>query len=57
MLSKGKKDLIMDMWRKQLRTGKTKITDTRTYGTLFSSSKVGKAGLTHTKPSSGRSHR
>ena len=45
MLAHGKKDLITDMWRKQLRTGKVKPTEMRTYSTLFGSSKVGKAGL------------
>ena len=57
MLAKGKKDLIAAMWKKQLRTGKIDPTDTRSYGTLFTPSKVGKAGLIHTKPSKGASHR
>ena len=57
MLAKGKKDLIRAMWTKQLRTGKIDPTETRSYSTLFSSSKVGKAGLIHTKPSKGGSHR
>ena len=57
MLAKGKKDLIADMWKKQLRTGKLKPTDSRSYGTLFGSSNVGKAGLIHSKPSKGASHR
>lgn len=57
MLAQGKKDLITAMWAKQLRTGKVKPTDIRTYGTLFGSSKVGKAGLVHSKPTTGRSHR
>ena len=59
MLAKGKRDLIAAMWEKKLRMGTMKPTDTetRSYGTLFQSSKVGKAGLIHSKPSQGGSHR
>jgi len=57
MLAQGKKDLITDMLAKQLRTGKVKPTELRSYGTLFGSSQVGKAGTNHSKPGKGRSHR
>jgi len=57
MLAKGKKDLIADMWKKQLRTGKVTPTDTVSYGTLFQSSTAGKAGLIQSSPTKGRSHR
>jgi hypothetical protein len=57
MLAQGKKDLITDMLKKQLRTGKVKPTELRTHATLFGPSSTGKAGLIHSKPSTGRSHR
>lgn len=57
MLAQGKKDLITDMLAKQLRTAKIKPTEMLSYRGLFQPSDTGKAGMIHTKPSQGRSHR
>ena len=57
MLAKGKKDLITAQLAKQLRTAKISPTELRSFATLFSPSSTGKAGLIHTKPSKGTSHR